>query len=68
MNNLKAWRALHNLRQQDVADLLGVSLLTWSRIENGHSEFKRAYKALLTLLTDDSAKFRAQVKRKLKDI
>ena len=68
MNNLKQWRALHNLRQQDVADMLGIALLTWNRIENGQSEFKPAYKALLTLLTDDSAKFRAQVKRKLKDI
>lgn len=68
MNNLKAWRKLHGFTQSQVADMLYVSLLTYQRIEYGQAGFKPAYKALLILLTDDSAKFRAQVKRKIKDI
>lgn len=36
---LKALRAMKNENQQDVAKLIGVSISTYNRKENGHLEF-----------------------------
>ena len=68
MNNLKQWRLDHNLTQVQCARLVYASDRQWMRVEHGEAPFRASWRALLTLRTDDSAKFTAQVERKLKDI
>lgn len=39
INRIKAYRALHNLKQQDIADLLHISLTAYCAKEQGRVDF-----------------------------
>jgi transcriptional regulator with XRE-family HTH domain len=68
MDNLKQWRLDHNLSQKQAAGMVYISVRQWQRVESQPTALHASWKALLTLRTDDSANFRAQVERKLKSI
>jgi len=64
-HNLKQFRSDNNLTQKQCAAIVYCTYNHWYKIEAGLTPMTKAQSALLTLHTDNSERFRKQVKRKL---